>query len=68
MPNFTGAVDEGQIVELVAYIKSLSTDQDAERRTNRREASNDRHNTAIRAPAHAGARAISMKATPSCRG
>ncbi|MFZ0372108.1 MAG: c-type cytochrome [Xanthobacteraceae bacterium] len=29
MPNFTGSVDEGQIVELVAYIRSLSTDQDA---------------------------------------
>ncbi|MGB6570021.1 MAG: c-type cytochrome, partial [Xanthobacteraceae bacterium] len=29
MPNFSGAVDEGQIVELVAYIKSLTTDQDA---------------------------------------
>ena len=26
MPNFTGAVSEGQIVELVAYLKSLTTD------------------------------------------
>ena len=25
MPNFTGSVSEGQIVELVAYIKSLTT-------------------------------------------
>lgn len=28
MPNFTGSVSEGQIVALVAYIKSLTTDQD----------------------------------------
>lgn len=26
MPNFTGSVTEGQIVELVAYLKSLTTD------------------------------------------
>jgi cytochrome c oxidase subunit 2 len=28
MPNFTGTVSEGQIVELVAYLKSLTTDRD----------------------------------------
>jgi hypothetical protein len=28
MPNFTGTVSEGQIVELVAYLKSLTTDPD----------------------------------------
>lgn len=28
MPNFTGSVSEGQIVQLIAYIKSLTTDQD----------------------------------------
>jgi cytochrome c oxidase subunit 2 len=28
MPNFSGSVSEGQIVELVAYIKSLTTSQD----------------------------------------
>ena len=28
MPNFTGAVSEGQIVEIVAYIKSLATGRD----------------------------------------
>lgn len=28
MPNFKGSVSEGQIVSLVAYIKSLATDQD----------------------------------------
>ncbi len=27
MPNFSGTVSEGQVVELVAYIKSLTTDQ-----------------------------------------
>jgi cytochrome c oxidase subunit 2 len=27
MPNFTGTVSEGQVVELVAYLKSLTTDQ-----------------------------------------
>ncbi|MFZ0610101.1 MAG: cytochrome c oxidase subunit II [Xanthobacteraceae bacterium] len=30
MPNFTGSVDEGQIVALIAYIKSLTTDPDQE--------------------------------------
>jgi hypothetical protein len=30
MPNFTGSVSEGQIVALIAYIKSLTTDQDQE--------------------------------------
>jgi cytochrome c oxidase subunit 2 len=28
MPDFTGTVNEGQVVELIAYLKSLSTDQD----------------------------------------
>jgi cytochrome c oxidase subunit 2 len=27
MPNFTGTVSEGEVVELVAYLKSLTTDQ-----------------------------------------
>jgi cytochrome c oxidase subunit II len=27
MPDFSGTVDEGQVVELIAYLKSLSTDQ-----------------------------------------
>jgi cytochrome c oxidase subunit 2 len=27
MPNFTGTVSEGQVIELVAYLKSLTTDQ-----------------------------------------
>jgi cytochrome c oxidase subunit 2 len=29
MPNFTGAVSEGQVIELVAYLKSLTNDADA---------------------------------------
>ena len=29
MPNFTGTVSEGQVVELVAYLKSLTTDAKA---------------------------------------
>ena len=28
MPNFTGTVSEGEIVEIVAYIKSLATGRD----------------------------------------
>jgi len=27
MPDFSRTVDEGQVVELIAYLKSLSTDQ-----------------------------------------
>lgn len=27
MPNFTGSVSEGQVVELIAYLKSLTTDK-----------------------------------------
>ena len=51
MPNFSGTVGEGQVVALIAYIKSLTTDRERGAQNQSPGGRNDRRHVAIRAAA-----------------